>query len=138
MLKVSKPANDRLDIELSGLLNAESMDKALSSLVEQSKGVKDGKMLYTITDFEMPTLGALAVELQHMPKLFGLLGKFRKCAVLSDEGWIRTFAEIEGAMIPNLEIKSFALASRQAAEKWLEGSDVASDDEEDENENFPV
>lgn len=138
MLKVSKPTADRLDIELAGLLNAESMDKALTSLIEQSQDITDGKMLYTISDFEMPTLGALAVELQHMPKLFGLLGKFRKCAVLSDAGWIRTFAELEGAVIPNLEIKSFTLASRQAAEKWLEGTESDADDVDKESENFPV
>lgn len=138
MLTILKPSTNRLDIELSGLIDADTMDEALTSLMAQSEGMIDGKMLYTITRFKMPTMGALAVELKHMPKLFSLLGKFRKCAVLSDEGWIRTFAEIEGALIPNLEIKSFPLGSRGMAERWLEGSDASWQEDGDEAENFPV
>ncbi len=137
MLNVSKPSANRLDIALSGSIDADTMNTALDDLIAKSEGMSHGKMLYTIEDFEMPTLGALAVEFQHMPKLFGLIGRFDKCAVLSDVGWIRTAAEIEGAVIPSLEIKGFPLADRRAAEDWLEG---ASDGgaEGDVDENFPV
>lgn len=134
MLKVTKPSSDRLDVEFSGTLNADAMNAALNDLITQSEGIKNGRMLYTISDFEMPTLGALGVELRFMPKLFDLIGKFDKCAVLSDTRWIRTVAEIEGAVIPNLEIKSFPMISRQAAEDWLNGSNAMMEEEE----NFPV
>ncbi|MEH6521923.1 STAS/SEC14 domain-containing protein [Sulfitobacter sp.] len=133
MLNVSKISANRLDIELSGALDADAMRSALDSLVEKSEGVTDGKMLYRISDFEMPTLGAMAVELYQMPKLLGLIGKFEKCAVISDVAWIRTAAEIEGAVFRSLEIKSFALADTEAAEAWLDGR-VRDDDDE----NFPV
>jgi hypothetical protein len=135
MLKVAKPSSNRLDIELSGKLDADTMNIALDGLIEKADGLNHGKMLYTISDFEIPTMGALAVEFQHMPKLFGLMGRFDKCAVLSDTSWIRTAAEIEGAVIPSLEIKSFPLTERNAAENWLEG---ASDEADDDEENFPV
>lgn len=138
MLTISTPSPNRLDLELSGLIDAQEMDRALTQLIEQSKGVENGKMLYTIKGFELPTLGALAVELQHIPRLFGLLGKFRKCAVLSDTSWIRTFAEIEGALIPNLNIKSFTLSARDAAEAWLADGDAPFTEDADEAENFPV
>lgn len=94
-------------------------------------------MLCTICDFEMPTLGAMAVELYRMPKLFRLTGKFDKCAVLSDTAWIRTAAEIEGVAIPSLEIKSFALADIKAAEAWLDTRSKKERSDE-ESENFPV
>ena len=136
MLKITKPSSDRLDIDLSGALNADAMRAGLDSLIEKSDGITHGKMLYRVSDFEMPSLGALAVEFQQMPKLFSLIGRFDKCAVLSDASWIRTAAEIEGAVIPGLEIKSFPLVSANQAEQWLAGNDDASDD--DENENFPV
>lgn len=136
MLHISKPSADRLDIELSGVLDADAMRDGLDSLIEMSEGINNGKMLYRISDFEMPTLGALAVEFQHMPKLFQLIGKFDKCAVLSDAGWIRKAAEIEGAVIPGLEIKSFTLSNAQSAEDWLSDKVATQDDEDD--ENFPV
>ena len=137
MLNVSKPSANRLDIELSGVLDADEMARALDLLIEKSEGVTQGVMLYTISDFEMPTLGAMAVEFQRMPKLFNLVRKFDKCAVLCDTAWIRTAAQIEGAVIPSLAIKSFALADKTAAEAWLAaGLEEETDAEED--ENFPV
>ncbi len=134
MLNVSKVAANRVVIELSGTLDADAMRSALDHLVEKSEGVTHGKMLYKISDFEMPTLGAMAVELYRMPKLFGLIGKFDKCAVLSDVAWIRNAAEIEGVVFRSLEIKSFALTDTEAAEAWLDGRV----DDDDEYENFPV
>jgi hypothetical protein len=137
MLNVSKPSANRLDIELSGALDADAMRSALDHLVAQSVGITKGKMLYKIFDFEMPTLGAMAVELYRMPELFGLIGKFEKCAVLSDTAWIRSAAEIEGVVFPSLEIKSFALADTKTAESWLEEG-LKEDDSDDDDENFPV
>ena len=137
MFSVSKLSASRVDIELSGALDAEAMRLGLDHLIEKSGGVTRGKMLYKISDFEMPTLGAMAVELYRMPKLFDLIGKFDKCAVLSDTAWIRTAAEIEGAVFRSLEIKSFELTNAKTAEAWLDGR-VEEDDSEEEEENFPV
>jgi hypothetical protein len=132
MLSVSKSATDRINIELSGALDADEMRTALDQLITASEGISKGKLFYTISDFEMPTLGAMAVELGKMPQLFSLAASFDRCAVLCDTGWIRTAAEIEGAIIPGLTIKSFEVADAKAAEKWLEGA------ADDDFENFPV
>jgi len=137
MLNVSKPSPNRIDIEFSGALDADAMRAALDHLIKKSEGITHGKMLYRILDFEMPTMGAIAVELQHMPKLFSLIGRFDKCAVLSDTAWIRTAAEIEGAIIPSFEIKSFALADARDAEAWL-ADDAEEGGIEGDDGNFPV
>lgn len=119
MLTITKPSLNRLDIDFSGTMDAAMMRLALEDLLAESKGITNGRMLYRIPDFSMPTAGALAVELQMLPKLFGLIGKFERCAVLSDESWIRTAAEIEGALLPGITIKSFHLSEEDAAEAWL-------------------
>lgn len=119
MLTITKPAPNRVDIELSGPLDAEAMAAALDDLIAKSEDVTNGLMLYKITDFALPSLGAIGVEFQRLPKLFGLLGKFDRCAVLSDESWLRTAAEIEGALFPGIEIKSFEPGDADAAEAWL-------------------
>lgn len=119
MLKITKPSPNRVDIELDGEINSDQMRSALDKLIDASDGVRNGLLLYRITDFELPTVGAIAVEFSRLPKLFGLLGKFDRCAVLSDSAWIRTTAEIEGALFPGIKIKSFELSRREAAERWL-------------------
>lgn len=119
MLRITKPAPNRLDIELKGTLDADAMEKALDELLALSEDVTNGRMLYTIPEFSMPTLGAIGVELRRLPKLFGLLGKFDRCAVLSDTAWLRTAAEVEGKLFPGIEIKAFELGDADAAEAWL-------------------
>ena len=120
MLKIAKRDTNRLDLELSGPLDSELMQLGLDELVAQADGIEHGRMLYSILDFEMPTAGALGVELMRLPQLLGLIRRFDKCAVLSNEMWLRTIAEFEGILIPGLEIKSFEFKDAEAAEAWLE------------------
>ena len=119
MLKITKPSANRIDLELNGEINAIIMRKGLDDLIAQSQDVTNGTMLYTITDFSMPTLGAMAVEMARIPQLLGLLAKFDKCAVLSDSGWLRTAANVEGALFPGIEIKGFEIGELAKAEAWL-------------------
>ena len=121
MFTVTKPASNRLDITLSGELDTTAMRQALDDLLAQSEGIAGGRMLYRISDFQMPTAGALAIEMTYLPQLFGLVGRFDRCAVVTDIEWMRSVAEVKGALIPGLEIKAFADADEAAAETWLEG-----------------
>ena len=77
-------------------------------------------MLYTIREFALPTMGAIGVEITLLPKLFGLLGRYDKCAVVTDSNWLRNAARVEGALVPGLEINSFEMKDMAAAEAWLE------------------
>ena len=91
----------------------------LNKLVEMCEGVKGGKLFYRITNFKMPTMAALGVEFMMMPKLFSLISKIDKAAVLTDEGWIAKASIIEGALIPGLEIEAFGLEQEEAAMAFL-------------------
>jgi hypothetical protein len=119
MFTITTPADDRVDIEVRGSIDSDEMRAGLDALIDKSKDISNGKMLYTIKEFEMPTLGALTVEMQHLPGLFSLLGKFDRCAVVTDASWLRTAAEIEGRLIPGLEIRGFEEKAAHAAENWL-------------------
>lgn len=135
MMNVTRPAADRIDVVLSGTLDTDGMGKALDDLIDQSEGVTHGRMLYTILDFEMPTMGAIGAEIARMPGLLSLIGRFDKCAVVSGTAWLRTAAEIEGALIPGLQIKSFTHDAVDTAKAWLADNDEGSIED---FENFPV
>ena len=119
MFTVTSKGKNRLDIELSGKLNAEEMKVALDELINKSEQVENGTMLYTITDFNFPSLGAIAIELSRLPSLFGLIKKFQRIAVVTDKNWIKKASELEGLFIPGLDIKAFDVDHKQEAESWL-------------------
>ena len=119
MFTVKQNGINRLDIELSGKLDTEEMKIALDELVSKSEKIKNGKMLYEIVDFHMPSLGAIAVEFSRLPAMFGLMKKFDRAAVLADKTWIKKVSELEGALFPNLEIKAFNRDQKAEAEEWL-------------------
>lgn len=120
MLEIVKTSKNRIDIHLKGKVTSAEMAIGLDDLIEASQDFENGKMYYVIEDFQMPELGALAVEFSRLPKLFSLITKFDKCAVVADAGWLRTIAEIEGALIPGFEIKSFEMGEENPAQEWLE------------------
>ena len=122
MLIIQSPRKNHLELTLSGRLSASAMAEALDAFVELSRDMSHGTMLYTITDFEIPELGAIAVELRRMPALLRTIFVFDRCAVLCETPWIKTVAELEGHLIPGLAIKGFALTERDAAEAWLQES----------------
>ncbi|MEY1556012.1 STAS/SEC14 domain-containing protein [Yoonia sp. R2331] len=121
MLRISKPAADRLDIDLSGSVSSIEMATGLDRLIAEAGDMTNGKVLYRITDFEMPSLSALMVEFGRLPSLFALLGKIDKCAVLCDATWLRNAAEFEGFVLPGIDIKSFGLDRESDAIAWLNG-----------------
>lgn len=119
MFNVTKNGKNRLDIELSGKLDAEEMKVALDELVTKSDEIENGKMLYDIIDFHIPSLAALGVEFSRLPSMFRLMNKFDRAAVLTDKTWLKKASELEGALYPGLEIKAFKRDQKAKAEAWL-------------------
>lgn len=120
MFKVVENGQNRLDIEINGQLDADQMREMLNQIIEASKEIKHGKMLYRIENFSLPTLSAIGVELSRLPELFRLINNFDYAALLADEEWLQKAGEIKGALIPGLEIKAFDLDETDHAESWLD------------------
>ena len=119
MFTVTQNGRSRLDIEMSGKLNADEMRIALDELVSKSKNIENGVMLYDVVDFHLPSLKAIAVEFSYLPSMFGFLKKFNRAAVLTDKTWLKKVSEFEGMLIPGLEIKAFDRDQKNEAEAWL-------------------
>jgi hypothetical protein len=77
MFKITQKGKNRLDIEMSGKLNSEEMKIALDEFVSKSENIENGKMLYDVVDYHLPSLGAIAIEFSRLPSMFGLMKKFR-------------------------------------------------------------
>jgi hypothetical protein len=70
---------------MSGKLDSESMKVALDELVSKSENIKNGKMLYVILDYQLPTLSAIGIEISRLPPTLGLMKIFKRAAVLTEK-----------------------------------------------------
>nr|MBF0685343.1 STAS/SEC14 domain-containing protein [Pseudomonas sp.] len=120
MFHVTRIGDNRIDVDFSGKLDSNEMRFALDELMRKSEGISHGQMLYRIGDFDLPTLGAVGVELSRIPQLFRFIRRFDRCAVVAGKEWVRRASEIEGALIPGLTIKAFDLHEAERAHQWLE------------------
>lgn len=121
MLKVTRVSENRLDIEMSGKLDSMQMEKALDELLAKAEGIENGRMLYDVVDYHLPSLGAIGLEFSRLPAMLRFMKKFNRAAVLTDKAWLKTISELEGALYPGLEIKAFDRDQKAAAEAWLSG-----------------
>lgn len=120
MFQVTRHGENRIDVDFAGKLNRDDMRAALDQLTQQSEGIEHGRMLYRIGNFSMPTLGAIGVELAHIPQLFRVARRFDRMAVVADKEWLRKASELEGALIPGLQVKAFDSVQEAQAEAWLQ------------------
>lgn len=119
MFTIERIGLNRLDMQMSGKLDTEKMKAVLDEFADKSEGISDGAMLCDVVDFHIPSLGAIAVELSRLPSMFGLIRKFNRAAVLTDKNWIKRASELEGWLIPGLEIKAFDRDQKEEAEAWI-------------------
>ena len=119
MFNVIKAHDNWVEIEMRGKLNSDEMRRALDDLELKSKGIRNGRLLYDIIDFHLPSFAAIAIELSRLPSMLGLVRKFDRAAVLADTVWLKKVSEFEGALIPGLEVKAFSRDQRAEAEAWL-------------------
>ena len=121
MFTVTGVSDNRIDLNIQGKITGPEMASGLTELLALSDDFENGVMLYRIEGFKWPTFNALMAEAIRIPKLFGLLKRFGKIAVISDKAWVRRAAAIEGAVIPKMKIKTFKPEKADAAEAWLAG-----------------
>lgn len=123
MFKIDRAGENRLNIVMSGKLDSAGMRKALDELVDSCAGISQGKMLYDVVDYHLPTFGAITIEFARLPKMLGLIRHFSKAAVLTDKTWLKAVSEFEGRLIPGLQIKAFERNDRAAADQWLDSDE---------------
>ncbi|MEH6532464.1 STAS/SEC14 domain-containing protein [Photobacterium frigidiphilum] len=119
MFEITQCGDNRIDMSFGGKLDSEEMKALLDEFVDKTKDVENGTMLYTIHDFDFPTLSAIGEELTRLPELFRHTRKFKKVAVLAEQQWIRKVSELEGMLFPGLDIKGFPPNDTENAEAWL-------------------
>ena len=108
-----------LRVIVAGRIDAAAMETGLARFLEIAGRHERIDCLYLIEDLEMPTMGAIGVEFRHFGRLLSLVPKMRRCALLSNQAWVRNAARAEGALIPGLTMRIFDSGDEAGARAWL-------------------
>ncbi|MDD9979050.1 MAG: STAS/SEC14 domain-containing protein [Boseongicola sp.] len=123
MFDLEKDPKGFVRLTISGQIDEAEMRSGLDAFLNILSD--DGKtdFLYTISDFAMPELSAIAVEFGYIPRLLSSIPKIGRVAVIADAAWLRQAAEIEGLLLPGMTIESFSPGHEADAEAWLMGGE---------------
>ncbi|SOH92383.1 SpoIIAA-like [Monaibacterium marinum] len=117
MIEVTLKDPNHIELTATGRIEGPQMETALDKLIALCEPLDHATYLAVMTDINMPAGAAITAEIARLPKLMGLLRKIDKAAIITNQNWLRTAAEIEGKLIPNLEIRCFD--DLTAARAWV-------------------
>ena len=104
--------------EIDGTVTAPDMT-GLYRAVERAMDGKGPVHLYgEIHGVGGLTLDALGSNIKRGFALLPRIGRIDRYAVVSDRSWITTMAQLEGAVIPGLTVKTWPTSQREDALAW--------------------
>ncbi|QPH53144.1 STAS/SEC14 domain-containing protein [Pontivivens ytuae] len=119
MFEIAPVEGGVVELTVTGRIDADSMRDGLNALWGALEPVESARLLLLYNDWELPTAGALAVEFGQLGRAFSILAKVDRAALVSNQDWLRRVAEIESALIPGLEIRTYVPEDEAAARAWL-------------------
>lgn len=106
-------------VDVTGKIDGLAMETGLEVFFASTPGREHLDILYRVHDVDLPTLGAIAVELQYLPALFGVLARMRKVALIADQHWVEVAAKAEAGIFRSIEFGFFKPGQELAAREWL-------------------
>lgn len=104
---------------VTGKISEADMATALDWLKAQAKIHAEFNLCIEMDKLEFPSLDAFKEEFGRLGEVFKMAKSMKKCALISGSGFVRTFAKVEGALWPGLEIRAYERDERNEAIDWL-------------------
>lgn len=125
---LTQSGDTHIELTINGKVTSEDMKQLLDEWVQATaamsqadpnENLQNATLLYRINNLAMPSFSAVMEEMKRMPELWATMKYFGKIAMISDQQWLQKVAEIEGWMMPKLDIKGFNADEELAAKVWL-------------------
>ena len=107
---------------VTGKVSEADMATALDWLKAKAETHAQFNMCVVMDTLDFPSLGAFKEEFGRLGEVFKMAKAMKKCALISGSGFVRTFAKVEGALWPGLEIHVFEPGEQGEALVWLKAT----------------
>lgn len=119
MFLVTRLDNQHLDVRVQGALDSTQLLRLIQALFDTTSGMTQTKVLFRLEHFEMPTPIVVLGELTRQPQLVAFVDRISRCAFVAEKPWQRLITRLQGILLPDLDVKSFALQDLAQAKQWL-------------------
>jgi hypothetical protein len=102
----------------SGRIDEADIERSFAA-VEAALARHEQIGLYAEVDVTGITPGALARDLRYSLGKLRELQRFPRVAVVTSQDWLRWAARVEGAILPQIEVRVFPPAEREDALAWV-------------------
>lgn len=126
MFRIAHSPDGLIEVHIDSTSDAAETEAALQHLIADIEAAEGSNLLVHMGPVGIPDISAFAVQLRHLPHLLRLLSRIDRIAVLSDQGWVRAGAEIDGLLLPGVDIRAWPNGDEAAARIWATGGVLAS------------
>ncbi len=112
---------------LSGTVAQVDMDAGLGWFDELCGAEDNFTICVEIAKNDFEDLGSVSTEFRRVARVMRRAVNATKCAVLTDSQFLRNLAKIEGAVVPELDLQTFAIKSKDNSVRWLRGESLLDD-----------
>jgi hypothetical protein len=105
-------------LRVSGRVEKEDVERGIAA-IEEALVRRDRITLYAEIAISSMTPGAFARDLGYGLRHLGELHRFARVAVVTEQEWVRRIAQVQGRILPQIEIHTFASGERDEALTWV-------------------
>ncbi|MDC8753643.1 STAS/SEC14 domain-containing protein [Erythrobacter sp. sf7] len=102
-----------------GEITPDDTAKFVAFAKAQNEAGEGGNILIDMVSMAGFSWAAVAEELAHVPALMQWLYRLDRIALVADEGWIRSMARLESALLPGVVYAVYDADEAEAARAWV-------------------
>lgn len=114
-------------LTLSGAVAQDDMDEGLGWFDALCASEDSFTICVEMAKNDFEDLGEVSKEFRRVARVMRRAVNAKKCAVLTDSLFLRNSAKVEGAVVPGLDLQTFAIKSKDNAVRWLRGESLLDD-----------
>jgi hypothetical protein len=118
MIDVLTAPDHVLAVRMSGTVDEDDYDRVIAEAERRLARHERIGVFFDLTDFDDVTPGAATKDIGYV---FGKIGQWRRFpreAIVTDKRWIRALIKAAAPLVPQIEMRTFDPAEREAGLRW--------------------
>lgn len=118
MIEILAAPDNVVAMKATGTLDADDYDRVIALVEDKLKSHPEIGLVADVQGLHAMTPEALWKDLQYGFRRIGQWHRFPRCALVTDEGWLKALAGFWDPILPQIEMRVFAPGETARAIEW--------------------